>query len=68
MIDLSLIGILQYVYPTLIFLIGFYVFNEPLSKAKLLGFIFIWLALIIYTVESTIFFKKKKNYYYNKLI
>jgi chloramphenicol-sensitive protein RarD len=60
MIDLSLIGILQYIYPTLIFLIGFFVYNEPLSKPKLIGFIFIWMALLIYTTESTIYLKRKR--------
>lgn len=51
-IELSLIGILQYIYPTLLFLIGVLIYNEELSTSKLTGFIFIWCALIIYSIES----------------
>lgn len=60
LINFSLIGIIQYIYPTLIFLIGFLIYNEPLDGSKLVGFIFIWSALIIYTVEAGIFIKKQK--------
>jgi chloramphenicol-sensitive protein RarD len=58
LINLSLIGILQYIYPTLIFLLGAFVYNEQMSEAKLIGFVFIWLALIIYSTESIIFRNK----------
>lgn len=60
LIDLSLIGILQYIYPTLIFLTGYFIYNEPLSSSKLTGFIFIWIALIMYSIESTVFLRKKR--------
>jgi len=60
MINLTVIGILQYVYPTLIFLIGAFVYNEVLNLSKLSSFIFIWTALIVYTAEG-IFLYKKKN-------
>jgi chloramphenicol-sensitive protein RarD len=51
-IPLSLIGILQYIAPTLQFLIGVLVYREPFSFTKLVGFGIVWLALIIYAVES----------------
>jgi len=60
LINLSLIGVLQYIYPTLIFLTGYFVYNEPLSEAKIIGFTFIWIALIIYTIESTLDYKRKQ--------
>lgn len=60
MITLSLIGILQYVYPTLLFFVGASVYGEPLNEAKLTGFIFIWIALILYSVEGTYFLKRKR--------
>jgi chloramphenicol-sensitive protein RarD len=59
-INLSLIGILQYIYPTLIFVVGVFVYHEPLSRAKLVGFGFIWTALILYTLESILYLKYKK--------
>ncbi len=58
-IKLSLIGILQYIYPTLIFLIGAFIYNEPLNEAKIVGFVFIWIALIIYSIEGIR--EKKRN-------
>jgi chloramphenicol-sensitive protein RarD len=54
MINLSLIGVLQYVYPILIFLVGVFIYNEPLRESRIIGFIFIWIALILYSVEGTI--------------
>ncbi|MEJ2053660.1 MAG: EamA family transporter RarD [Calditrichaceae bacterium] len=59
LINFSLIGIIQYIYPTLIFLIGFLIYDEPLNPAKLTGFTFIWTALMIYTVESVVFIKRR---------
>ncbi len=60
MINLSLIGILQYIYPTLILLVGAFIYGEELSESKMIGFIFIWTALIIYTIEGTVFLRRKK--------
>ena len=33
-------------------LIGALIYNEPLNEAKIVGFVFIWTALIIYSIES----------------
>lgn len=52
LIPLSMIGILQYVAPTLQFLIGVLIFKEPFSPAQLVGFGLVWLALIVFTSES----------------
>lgn len=57
-ISLSLIGILQYIYPTLIFLLGYLVYHESLGEAKLTGFVFIWIALVIYSVDTVRSYKK----------
>mgnify|MGYP001290572361 FL=1 len=43
------IGIMQYIAPTLIFLIAVFVFREPFGSERLLAFALIWLALVIYT-------------------
>jgi chloramphenicol-sensitive protein RarD len=61
MIPLSLIGILQYVYPTMLFIVGAFVYGEPLSRGRITGFVFIWTALIIYSVEGYFFLKKQKD-------
>lgn len=43
------IGLLQYVAPTMIFLIAVFVFHEPFSKWEAIAFALIWSALGIYT-------------------
>jgi chloramphenicol-sensitive protein RarD len=53
-IPLSLVGLLQYVAPTLQLGLGVLVFREPLSKRKLAGFSLIWLALLLYALEGTL--------------
>lgn len=55
LINLSLIGLLQYIYPTIIFFLGAFIYNEPLNETKLIGFVFIWIALIIFSVESILY-------------
>lgn len=58
-IPLSMMGIIQYISPTLQFLIGVLVYGEAFSGAKIVGFGIIWLALILYTSEGL--FQRKLN-------
>jgi chloramphenicol-sensitive protein RarD len=51
-IPLSMVGIMQYIAPTMQFLLGVLVYKEPFSAAQLIGFCIVWLALIIYGVEG----------------
>jgi chloramphenicol-sensitive protein RarD len=53
-IPLSLVGILQYLGPSLQLGLGVFVFHEPLPGAKLAGFALIWLALLLYAAESAV--------------
>lgn len=53
-IPLSLVGILQYLSPTLQFLLGVLVYGEPFTPTQFIGFGIIWLALIIFGVEGFI--------------
>ena len=41
-------GMIFYITPTLQFLLGFFYYEEPFSLTKLVSFIFIWIAVIIY--------------------
>jgi len=52
LIPLSTIGILQYIAPTIQFLIGVLIYQEDFDQAKLIGFGMIWIALIIFSVEG----------------
>jgi chloramphenicol-sensitive protein RarD len=60
LIPLSLIGILQYIYPTLIFIIGYFVYHEPLTEGKILGFVFIWIAIVLYYTVDRLFYKRRR--------
>ena len=51
-IPLSMVGLLQYIAPSIQFLLGMFVYQEPFSPDQLIGFALIWTALIIYTTES----------------
>ncbi|HTV71605.1 MAG TPA: EamA family transporter RarD [Rhizobiaceae bacterium] len=49
LLTLSTIGIMQYIGPTLIFLIAVFIFKEPFRTERAVAFALIWVALIIYT-------------------
>ena len=51
-IPLSLVGILQYIAPTLQFLLGVLVYGEPFTHTQLIGFGVVWVALILFAVEG----------------
>ena len=53
-IPLSFIGVLQYIAPTLQFLIGVFIYKEPFDQSHLIGFSLVWVALIIFWVENLI--------------
>lgn len=49
LLKLSTIAIMQYIAPTIVFLMAIFVFHEAFDAGKLLAFAFIWAALIVYT-------------------
>lgn len=51
-IPLTMVGILQYIAPTLQFLIGVFLYKEPFDHAHLIGFGIVWVALIIFWLEN----------------
>jgi chloramphenicol-sensitive protein RarD len=51
LLRLSTIGILQYIAPTMIFLIAVFAFGETFGQARMIAFPLIWLALVIYSVS-----------------
>jgi chloramphenicol-sensitive protein RarD len=52
LIPMSTLGLLQYVNPTLQFLLGIWVFHEPFGKVQFIGFMIIWGALMLYSLEG----------------
>lgn len=53
----STIGLMQYIAPSMVFLIAVFIFHEPFSGGKLIAFMFIWAALVVYT--ATMFSSRK---------
>lgn len=51
-LNLSTIGILQYVAPSIAFSLGVFVYKEPFTIHNLITFGFIWSGVVIYTVAS----------------
>ncbi|CAK7255463.1 MULTISPECIES: EamA family transporter RarD [unclassified Shinella] len=49
LLRLSTIGIMQYIAPTMIFIVAVFAFDEPFGTTKLIAFAFIWAALILYS-------------------
>ena len=55
---LSSIGLLQYIAPSGMFLLAVFVFDEPFSMAQVWTFVFIWIALIIYSTDSICYYRR----------
>ena len=51
-LPLFMIGLMQYMAPSMHFLMAVYVWGEPLDQSKLLTFLMIWAALAIFTADS----------------
>ncbi|GAA4011650.1 EamA family transporter RarD [Actimicrobium antarcticum] len=51
-IPMSTLGLLQYLGPTLQLLLGVLLYNEPFGQDRLIGFIAIWSALVVYSGEG----------------
>jgi chloramphenicol-sensitive protein RarD len=51
-IPLSTLGLMQYLTPSVQFILGLVVFHEPMPAMRWVGFGLIWLALALFTAES----------------
>ena len=48
LIRMSSLGVLQFIAPTIIFLVAVLVFDEPFSAIKMLAFVLIWIAMSVF--------------------
>jgi chloramphenicol-sensitive protein RarD len=53
-LQLSTLGFLQYVGPTLQFLVAVFIFREALDRAKLWSFALCWLGIAVYMTDSLV--------------
>jgi chloramphenicol-sensitive protein RarD len=51
-IPLWVMGLLQYITPTIQFMIGILIYKEPFSHNQLIGFGIVWIALVVFLVEN----------------
>ena len=57
-IHLATLGILQYIAPSCTFVLAVFVYNEPFRLAQLWTFVLIWAALIIYSTDSVLYYRR----------
>jgi chloramphenicol-sensitive protein RarD len=51
-IPLYLLGIIQYIAPSIQFLLGVFVYKESFTNSRLIGFCIVWVALLLFWGES----------------
>ncbi|UCH10571.1 MAG: EamA family transporter RarD, partial [Fidelibacterota bacterium] len=58
---LTTMGLLHYVAPTFQFLLGMLLYGEPVSRTRLTGFVLIWVALVVFSVEGVLYARRKNR-------
>lgn len=51
-LTLTTLGFIQYVAPSMVFLIGVFVFKEPLNSGQIICFVLIWTGLALFTLDN----------------
>ena len=59
-ITMATLGTLQYLSPTIQFLLGVTWFGEPLQGTRLVGFVLIWLALGVYSADGFLWMRRHR--------
>jgi len=65
-INLSTVGMLQYIGPTINFLLGVFIFKEEFSIYHLFAFILIWTAVALFSSTSILVEYRKNHYLQNR--
>lgn len=58
---LTTLGFFQYIGPTMAFLLAVFVYNEVFNEEKLITFILIWIALLIFSLDALLKKRKQKK-------
>lgn len=51
-LNLSTIGILQYLAPTIAFVLGVFVYQEPFDRHNVVTFVLIWLGVVVFCTDT----------------
>lgn len=57
---MTTVGFMQYLSPSITFLLALFIYHEPFSHERLITFILIWIALVIYSLDSLHAFRKRR--------
>ena len=49
---MTTLGLLQYLAPVLQFAVGVFVYDEDMPASRWIGFVLVWVALVMFTVEA----------------
>lgn len=60
-LPMSVLGFTQYISPTISLLIGIYIYHEDFTTVDMIGFCFIWIALVVYSFSQVIVVKSKND-------
>ncbi|CAB4833406.1 MAG: EamA family transporter RarD [Actinobacteria bacterium] len=60
-LPLSTMGLLQYITPIILFIFGLTIFHDSMSTSRWIGFIIVWVALIVFSVDAVRQAKKAGN-------
>ncbi|WP_432559870.1 EamA family transporter RarD [Granulicoccus sp. GXG6511] len=60
-IPLSLIGLTQYLAPTMQFLLGVFYFREAMSTGRWIGFALVWVALMVISVQAVLAARRSRR-------
>ena len=52
-VSMTTLGLLQYLAPILQFALGVFVLDEAMPASRWIGFVLVWVALVIFTIEAT---------------
>jgi chloramphenicol-sensitive protein RarD len=59
-IYLSTLGLIQYIGPSGMFLLAVFFYNETFSTVQIWTFVMIWAALVIYSTDSVIYYRRER--------
>ena len=58
-LPLTYMGFLQFITPVLGFLTGYYIFHEPMPVARWIGFVSVWVALVVLVGDMLVRMRRK---------
>ncbi len=59
-INLSTVGLMQYIAPSGMFLLAVLAYHEPFTRAQMWTFVMIWTALVIYSTDSVLYYRGRQ--------